>query len=522
MSVDLIRFIIFVAILGGLVIVALSIPAFRPYLRKNALITFLLGISSGFPLTLLIATMTFWLAKVGIDTATIGFAVALGIPYTIKFLWAPLVDKLPLPFLTKTFGQRRGWLFLIQALLFVSVWQLGASNPQPGNMGLFAVWALITAFLSATQDIVIDAYRIEILDEEEFAHGTATNQFGYRTGNLIAGAGTIYFASAEGLGLGWATAYGLTAFCIVPAIIGALWIGPGRFIDRYSHVSGMKAGQFLTEAVINPFREFLGRHGAFLILAFVLVYKVGDAMGQAMLSPMIVDLGFADLDYISANKLWGFAALIIGSALGAPFILWLGMGRALLISGLMMMLSNVMFMLLAMSGNNYWMLVAAIGTENLTSGIGLTVFTTYLSGLSSIAYTATQFALLSSFAGVGRTFMAGPAGIIADKVGWVGFWGFTVLAAIPGMLLLWVLWSKGYVVQGIRQTDGVDERQLKQPISPLRVFGFLVATAGLVGVLLSQPLKWANSTALIFLAVLLLGGVIAWLGKARVSPAPQG
>ncbi len=521
MSVDLIRFLIFAGVLLALIGVALTSKTFRPYLRKAPLVAFLLGISSGFPLTLLIATMTFWLAKVGIDTATIGFAVALGIPYTLKFLWAPLVDKLPLPFLTKAFGQRRGWLFLIQALLFVSVWQLGASDPQPGQLGSFAFWALITAFFSATQDIVIDAFRIEILDEEEFAHGTAANQFGYRTGNLIAGAGTIYFASAEGLGLGWATAYGLTAFCIVPAIIGALWIGPGKFVDRFAQASGMSAGQWLTEAVVNPFREFLTRHGAFMILGFVLVYKVGDAMGQAMLGPMIVDLGFADLDYISANKLWGFAALIIGSALGAPFILWLGMGRALLISGLMMMLSNVMFMILAATGNNYWMLVAAIATENVTSGIGLTVFTTYLSGLSSIAYTATQFALLSSFAGVGRTFMAGPAGVIADKIGWIGFWGFTVAAAIPGMLLLWLLWSRGYVVQGIRQTGAVDERKLKEPIGVARILGFALVIAGLVGVLLSQSLKWGNSTAGIFAAMLVFGGLIAWLGKARRAANPE-
>ncbi len=515
MSVDLIRFLIFAGVLGVLVLVALTSKTFRPYIRKAPLVAFLLGISSGFPLTLLVATMTFWLAKVGIDTATIGFAVALGIPYTIKFLWAPLVDKLHLPFLTRAFGQRRGWLFLIQALLFVSIWQLGASDPRPGQMGLFAVWALITAFLSATQDIVIDAYRIEILDEEEFAHGTATNQFGYRTGNLIAGAGTIYFASTEGLGLGWATAYGLTAFCIVPAILGALWIGEGRFVDRFAHASGMTASQFLTEAVINPFREFLSRHGAFLILAFVLLYKVGDAMGQAMLSPMIVDLGFADLDYISANKIWGFAALIVGSALGAPFILWLGMGRALLVSGLLMMLSNIMFMILAATGNSYWMLVAAIGTENLTSGIGLTVFTTYLSGLSSIAYTATQFALLSSFAGVGRTFMAGPAGIVADRIGWVGFWGFTVIAAIPGMILLWILWSKGYVVQGIRQTDSVDETTLKEPIGPRRLAGFVLIVAGLVGVLLSQPLQWTGAVTALCTAVLVLGAALAWAGKGQ-------
>lgn len=519
MSVDLIRFIIFVAVLGGIVVVALSIPAFRPYLRKMPLVAFLLGISSGFPLTLLIATMTFWLAKVGIDTATIGFAVMLGIPYTLKFLWAPLVDKLPLPFLTRTFGQRRGWLFFIQALLFGAIWQLGASDPRPDHMADFAFWALVTAFLSATQDIVIDAYRIEILEEDEFAHGTATNQFGYRTGNLIAGAGTIYFASNEGLGLGWATAYGLTAFCIVPAIIGALWAGPGKFIDRFANASGMTPGRWLTEAVVNPFREFLTRHGAFLILGFVLVYKVGDAMGQSMLGPMIVDLGFADLDYISASKLWGFGALIVGSALGAPFILWLGMGRALLISGLMMMFSNVMFMILAANGNDYWMLVAAIVTENMTSGIGLTVFTTYLSGLSSIAYTATQFALLSSFAGVGRTFMAGPAGIVADKIGWVGFWGFTVVAAVPGMVLLWILWSKGYVVQSIRQTDAVDEQQLRQPIGVRRIIGFALIVAGLVGVLLWQPLELANHILGISVALFIAGGALAWKGRARAAAA---
>ena len=156
MSIDWIRFLIFAGILVGVAAVALAVPSFRPYVRKNPLVAFLLGISSGFPLTLLIATMTFWLAKVGVDTATIGFAVALGIPYTLKFLWAPLIDKLPLPFLTSAFGQRRGWLFFVQALLFVSVWQLGASNPQPGQMATFAVWALIMAFLSATQDIIIE------------------------------------------------------------------------------------------------------------------------------------------------------------------------------------------------------------------------------------------------------------------------------------------------------------------------------------------------------------------------------
>ncbi len=458
MSIEWINFLIFVAVLLVVIGLATTVPAFKPYLRKRPAVAFLLGISSGFPLTLLLATMTFWLAREGIDKKTIGFAVALTTPYTLKFLWAPLIDKTPLPVLTKLFGQRRAWLFFVQALLFVAVWQLGASNPA-NNLGVFATWAIIVAFLSATQDIVIDAYRIEILGDDELAHGTATNQFGYRTGNLIAGAGTIYIASAEGLGLGWATAYGLTAFAIIPAILGALWVGPGMFIDRSAEMRGKRPGQWLVETVVNPFREFLTRGGAVLILAFVLVYKIGDAMGQIMLAPMIVELGFSDIDYITANKAWGFGALILGSALGAPFLLWLGMGRALLISGALMMFSNAMFMLLAATGNTYWMLVAAIVTENVTSGIGLTVFATYLSGLSSLAYTATQFALLSSFAAVGRTWLSTPSGYLATELGWIGFWGFTILAAVPGMLLLWLLWRRGYVVQSVRQpgteNDGV-------------------------------------------------------------------
>lgn len=450
MSIEWVNFLIFVAILFGVAALATAVPAFKPYLRKRPVVAFLLGISSGFPLTLLLATMTFWLKKEGIDKSTIGFAVALTTPYTLKFLWAPLIDKLPLPILTSVFGQRRGWLFLIQALLFTAIWQLGSSDPAH-TLGRFAFWAIVVAFLSATQDIVIDAYRIEILSDEELSHGTATNQFGYRTGNLIAGAGTIYLASGEGMGLGFATAYGLTAFAILPAILGALWAGPGIFVDRFAESRGVPAGRWLRETVLNPFVEFLGRRGAILILAFVLVYKIGDAMGQIMLSPMIVELGFSDLQYISANKAWGFAALIVGSALGAPFILWLGMGRALLISGAMMMFSNVMFMILAATGNNYWMMVAAIVTENVTSGIGLTVFTTYLSGLSNLAYTATQFALLSSFAAVGRTWLSTPSGYLADHLGWIGFWGFTVVAAAPGMVLLYVMWRKGYVVQSVRQ-----------------------------------------------------------------------
>ena len=444
-------------VIGLVVALAYVVPAFAPYRRKMPFVAFLLGISSGFPLTLLLGTMTFWLSKVGIEKSTIGFAIGLTTPYTLKFLWAPLVDKLPIPVLSRVLGQRRAWLYVVQALLVVALWQLGTSNPTNDNIATFAMWAIIVAFLSATQDIVIDAYRIEILSDEEMAHGTAMNQFGYRTGNLLAGAGTIYLASTEGYDVGWAMAYGLTSFLVLPAALGALWAGAGRFDPSSARAAGQSFLNWLAETVINPFREFLGRKGAVLILLFVLIYKVGDAMGQGMLNPMIVELGFSDTEFITINKFVGFAALIIGSALGGPFIAWLGMGRALVISGLLMMFSNFLFALLAVVGHSPLMLAIAVGTENLTSGIGLTVFVTYLSGLSSLAYTATQFALLSSFAAVGRTWLATPSGYLAESLGWVGFWTFTVAVAAPGMALLWLLWRNGFVVESVRQTSAGEE-----------------------------------------------------------------
>ena len=446
--------VILFGVIAAVVGLAYLVPSFAPYRRKMPFVAFLLGISSGFPLTLLLGTMTFWLSKVGIDKSTIGFAIGLTTPYTLKFLWAPVVDKTRIPFLSDWLGQRRAWLYLVQAALVLALWQLGTSNPTNDNIGTFAAWAIVVAFLSATQDIVIDAYRIEILSDEEMAHGTAMNQFGYRTGNLIAGAGTIYLASTEGYDIGWAMAYGITSFLVLPAALGALWAGAGRYDPSSARAAGQKLSTWLMETVVNPFKEFLGRKGAILILLFVLIYKVGDAMGQGMLNPMIVELGFSDTEFITINKFVGFGALIVGSALGAPFIAWLGMGRALIVSGLLMMLSNFLFVVLAIVGDNNFVLALAVGTENLTSGIGLTVFVTYLSGLSNLAYTATQFALLSSFAAVGRTWLATPSGYLAENLGWVGFWTFTVVVAVPGMALLWLLWRKGFVVESVRQTSG--------------------------------------------------------------------
>lgn len=421
-----------------------------PYLRPRPIAALMLGIASGFPLTLLLGTMTFWLARVGIDKKTIGFAVGLTTPYTLKFLWAPFIDRIRLPILTGLFGQRRAWLFFIQALLFGSVWMLGASDPAH-HLGVFAFWAIATAFLSATQDIVIDAYRIEILPMAELPHGTANNQFGYRLGNFAAGVGTIAIASPQGLNLGWAMGYGLTGFCILPAIVAALLVGPGLHDSALSTIGDRGFAAWLSDTVVGPFREFFARRGALLILLFVLIYKLGDAMGQVMLNPMIVDLGFSDAEFLAINKVVGFWGLIVGTALAAPFMAWLGMGRALFVSGVLMMVSNFAFVILAWHGHSNLWLTIAVATEQVTSGIGLTVFVTYLSGLSNLAYTATQFALLSSFAAMGRTWLSTPSGYAAETLGWPGFWLLTMVVAVPGLLLLWILWRRGFVVSSLRQ-----------------------------------------------------------------------
>jgi PAT family beta-lactamase induction signal transducer AmpG len=423
----------------------------RSYLKPRPLGAFLLGISSGFPLTLLIWTMSYWLSKVGVDKKTIGFAFALGTPYTLKFLWAPLIDGISIPVLSRFLGQRRAWLWTVQALLVVAVVQLGASDPVH-HIGRFALWGMIVAFLSATQDIVIDAYRIETLRDDELAQGTATNQVGYRTGDLLAGAGTIYLASSEGAGLGWAAAYALTALLVLPGAIASLWLGPGQHTAVSKSRDGLAtAAHFLSHNVVAPFADFLKRPGAWLILLFVLTYKLGDAMGQNMLAPMLVHEGFSDTEYIAINKLVRFWCLVAGSLAAGALIARFGMSRLLLGAGVIMMIANLLFASVAHVGHSVTLLTFAVATENLFGAISLTVFATYLSGLSNTAFTATQYALLSSVAAVARTFATTPSGIVADRLGFTNFYVFCAVLGIPGLVLLYFMRRAGFVTETARQ-----------------------------------------------------------------------
>ncbi|MFQ5347940.1 MAG: MFS transporter [Rhodothalassiaceae bacterium] len=440
--------------------------ALAVYGRPRLIAIFGFGMASGFPLTLTLSTLAYWLAREGVSKTDIGLFAALTTPYALKFVWAPLVDRLRIPLFGRL-GARRGWLLSTQTLLVLSLLGLAAQDPRQA-LGTMAVFAFLVAFFSATQDIVIDAYRIELLDEAEQAAGAAMNTFGYRTANLLAGAGALLLADH----LDWSVVYVLMALLVLPGTIAALLIGePARhdamvaagdedgkaarafLAQRPGWPSWLAtAGAWLHASVIVPFIEFLQRPSALLILLFVLIYKLGDAMGQLMMPPFLVDLGFDNSEIAFANKTVGFVALMAGTALGGSLTYAIGLFRALLVTGLFMMLTNLMFAALALVGHDVWFLALAVGLENFASGIGLVVFIAYLSGLCHLAFTATQYALLSSLASVARTWVGGPSGALAETVGWFDFYLLTTLAALPGLVLLWLLWRRGFTVRDAAQT----------------------------------------------------------------------
>ncbi|MBB4211075.1 PAT family beta-lactamase induction signal transducer AmpG [Rhodothalassium salexigens DSM 2132] len=430
------------------------------YLRPRLIGVFCLGLSSGFPLTLILATLTYWLSKEGVSKGEVGLFSALLIPYSLKFLWAPMIDRVPLPWLAKRVGQRRAWLFATQALLVLAILGLGSGDPAH-DLGLMAVCAFAVALASASQDIVIDAFRIETLALDDQGQGAAMLIFGYRTGNLIAGAGAV----ALQIAVGWQVTYYAMALLVLVGA-GAAWaLGePARHDTHEADAAEGRARAWLARrtetpkrqarilawlyaTVVAPFQEFLARPYAWAILAFVLIYKLGDAMGQVMLSPLVVELGFSDADYIWANKLVGFWALLLGTALGGGAVKVLGLFRALLVTGVLMMATNLLFAVLALAGDVPAMLAVAVGFENFATGIGLSVFVAYLSGLCNLAYTATHYALLSALATTARNFLAAPSGYLVEAVGWPAFYVITTVVALPGLGLLIWLWRRGLQVE---------------------------------------------------------------------------
>jgi PAT family beta-lactamase induction signal transducer AmpG len=412
------------------------LQSLKVYRDPRILAIFCMGFSSGLPLLLVFGTLSFWLREAGVSRTAIGLFVLVGISYSFKFVWSPLIDRLPLPVLTRRLGRRRSWALVIQFPLAVAILALGSTDPAH-ELGTTALFAVIVAFLSASQDIVIDAYRIELLSPEEQGAGAAATQWGYRLGTLAASTGA--FNAAEWGG--WHFAYEVMAGLMLVGILSVLMtrepVVPAAVLPgRHQGGGGERFAAWLRQAVVDPFADFMTRRGWLAILVFIVLYKLGEAMAGAMANPLYQELGFSKVDVGDVGKLVGLVATLTGVATGGAAVARWGIIRALLFGGILQMLSNLLYIALLKGGQSNVMLAASIFGENFTGGMASAAFVAYLSSLCNVAFTATQYALFSSLAAVPARFLAAPSGWLVDLLGWTSFFLIATIICVPSLLLL--------------------------------------------------------------------------------------
>ena len=405
------------------------------YADRRVLLILPLGFASGLPLLLTFSTLSAWLASTGISRSTIGAFALVGTPYTLKFLWSPIIDRLAPPLRV---GRRRGWGIVIQLALIAATLSLGSCDPRR-NLFAMAMLALLVAFLSASQDIVIDAYRVEILTPRQQGPGAGMIQTGYRIAMLVAGAGALIIADRAGWFAAYATMAALLSVGMLVFIFGPEPTPPAEAVpppgtDRWDALR-----DWLATAVIGPFKDFTLRPMWPAILLFVFGYKLGEAMAGVMAMPLYISLGFSLSEIATISKLVGFFATVIGALIGGIVTARFGVIRALIICGVLQSAGNLFYVLQAVGGHRLDYLALCVAAENLTGAMAGAALVAYLSDLCSPAFTATQYALLSSIAAVGRTLVASSGGVLADKLGWVPFFMLTTVATVPALLLLiWI------------------------------------------------------------------------------------
>ena len=424
--------------------------SFAVYLQPRVLIVLLLGFSSGLPLALSGSTLLVWMRESGVDLGTIGLFALVGTPYTLKFLWAPLVDALHVPLFTRSFGRRRGWLLFSQLLLIVAILLLALTDPARSPL-FVALGALLVAATSSTQDIVVDAFRVESLPESEQAAGMASYVAAYRVGMLVSTAGALFIVSgfeSTGIARGsaWMWGYVVMAAMVVIGTVTALVATEPEQSARAEAATGAEtAFTRVTHAAIGEFSEFLNRRNAWAALVFVVLFKFTDAFSGTMTAPFVIDLGFSRNDYAAIVKGVGLAATLIGGFAGGFVARRYSLAASLWIGGLLQAVANLSFSWLALAGVNQWALAFAITAENFTSAIGTVIFVAYLSALCrNPLHTATQYALLTALAAVGRTYLSAGAGYVAKATGWPLFFAVCVLVAIPSLILLTWLQRRGH------------------------------------------------------------------------------
>ena len=396
---------------------------FSFFTNRKIFIISLLGFASGLPLALTSSTLQAWFSVTGADIVLIGFISWVGLPYVYKFLWAPLLDRFVPPWL----GRRRGWMLITQLLLILALASMALLNPVDSPWGLLLI-AFFVAFLSASQDVAIDAYRTDILLAEERGLGTAMTVLGYRIAMLISGALALLIANYWGWHLMYLTMAALMAIGLMATYLA---VEPQLAVKRPST---------LRAAILEPFKEFLSREQGWLLLIFIVLYKLGDAFaGSLTIAFLLKGVGFSLVNVGLINKTVGLGATLIGVLAAGIIMLKMSLWRSLFYFGLLQAVSNLMLVLLAMVGKNYALMVSAIFIENFCGGLGTAAFTAFLMSLCHSAYTATQFALLSSLSAIGRVFIGPLAGTMVAWVGWTTFFSWSLLLAIPGLWLLYYL-----------------------------------------------------------------------------------
>jgi PAT family beta-lactamase induction signal transducer AmpG len=428
--------------------------ALAVYTKPRVLIVLFLGFSAGLPLALSGSTLLVWMSEAGVDLGTIGLFAVVGTPYTIKFLWAPLVDALDAPILSRLLGRRRGWLILSQLVLMASIVLLGLCNPFTVAPLVVAMGALLVATASATQDIVIDAFRVESLEESEQAAGMASYVAAYRVGMLASTAGALFLVSGlERSGLGkdtaWTLGYMIMALMMVVGIATTL---VATEPEKSASVEAVHAKTSrlarVVDAAVGAFRDFLTMRMALVALAFVVLFKFTDALAGQMTAPFVIKLGFSRDEYAAIIKGVGFAATLLGGFAGGFVARAYPLSTSLWIGGILQAAANLAFTWQAVLGRNSVGLAFAISVENFTSAIGTVIFVAYLSALCrNPLHTATQYALLTALAAVGRTYLSAGAGFLADAVGWAWFFALCAIAAMPSLLLLAWLQRSGHFAE---------------------------------------------------------------------------
>ena len=407
-----------------------SITVYRD--RRMAFI-FFFGMASGLPSSLVFATLSIWLREEGLSRTAIGLLGIVATPYAINFLWAPLVDRFRLPGLA-ALGQRRSWILACQAVLCIAILGMGFGDPVAAPLAL-AGWALAVAFVSATQDVAIDAYRVEILEPEQYGAGAALAVYGWYMGAFLSGAGVLYIAEFHG----WPWGYGFAAGCLAVTMLVTLLAREPRHPPAMTRpTTGML--DWLGEAAIAPLADFFRRLGwvAALVITAIVLYKFGDAMLGRMTGTFYVDLGMTKVEIVEVTKTVGLVATFLGVFMGGVACARLGTMRALMLGAVLMMVTNLAFALLALYGKIPWLIATVVFFDNLTGGMATSAFVAYLSGLCNVAFTATQYALLASLGNFARIQLGAISGWAVDALGgdWAVFFVLVAATSLPSLAVL--------------------------------------------------------------------------------------